>query len=144
MLRPNQSGQQVQDIGKPHRPTYIGIHTRDDATNVLYVSSGIREALGYTPEQLMSKPATSFIADECPTDYPLIYNRESQEEEEDEADVHSLFLNVKHANGTTVLERVTSIKCSNCVIVVAMAFPEIIGQRQKELQVEMLNGAMKR
>ncbi|KAJ2631939.1 hypothetical protein H4R22_001623 [Coemansia sp. RSA 1290] len=88
----------------------------------------------------MSKSATSFIADDCKTDYPLIYDRETQEE----ADVHSLFLNVKHANGTTILERVTTIKCSSCVIVVVMAFPEITGQRQKELQVEMLDGAMKR
>ncbi|KAJ2307912.1 hypothetical protein IWW55_000725 [Coemansia sp. RSA 2706] len=134
---------------KPHHPTYIAIHSRCNSASVLYVSGGIREALGYTPSQIITKPALAFIADEFQNDYMLIYSRnsgncEGDDSDEDGADVHSFYLNTTHADGHVLLERVTTIKCSNCVIAVITAYPEITGQNQKELEVEMIDRKMKR
>ncbi|KAJ2310750.1 hypothetical protein IWW52_005325 [Coemansia sp. RSA 2704] len=134
---------------KPHHPTYIAIHSRSNSADVLYVSGGIREALGYTPSQIITKSATTFIADEFQNDYMLIYDKppghcEDDEGDEDGADVHSFYLNITHADGHVLLERVTTIKCSSCVIAVITAYPEITGQNQKELEVEMIDREMKR
>ncbi|KAJ2869265.1 hypothetical protein GGI22_000369, partial [Coemansia erecta] len=43
-----------------------------------------------------------------------------------------------------VLHRVTTCKCDNCIIFIAMAFPEIPYQSKHALDVQMLDGAMKR
>ncbi|KAJ2390465.1 hypothetical protein H4S02_001850 [Coemansia sp. RSA 2611] len=135
------------DAGRPNHPTFIGIHSRSNATELLYVSSGIREALGYTPSQIVAKPAKSFIADEFQSDYPLIYDRDAgsgEDEDDDEADVHSFYINVKHADGHVLLERVTSIKCSSCVIAIATVYPDVTGQKLKELEVQTIDKEMKR
>ncbi|KAJ1780645.1 hypothetical protein LPJ59_007228, partial [Coemansia sp. RSA 2399] len=67
-----------------HRPTFLGIHARDASTQVLYISSGVRQAIGYTPEQLVSKSAHDYIADPYKDNFPSIY--ESGEQEDEEAD----------------------------------------------------------
>ncbi|KAJ2829472.1 hypothetical protein IWW50_000835 [Coemansia erecta] len=141
------------DQEKPYHSTYIAIHSRNSSTDVLYVSSGVREALGFRPADVLSMSASSFITDDFKADYSHIYNKEvdSQDEDkldadddDDEANVHCFYVNITSATGTPTLVRVTSITCSNCVIAAVMAFPEITNQNQKELEVEMLDGAMKR
>ncbi|KAJ2161545.1 hypothetical protein GGF46_001400 [Coemansia sp. RSA 552] len=133
---------------KPHHPTYIGIHSRDDSTQLLYVSSGSREALGYTPAFLTTQKAKHFIADNYDSnDYPRIYDSKDdadEEEENNEANAYVMYLNIKTASGTPVLMRVTSFKCDNCVIYISMTFPEIPFRNRGELEVQMLDGAMKK
>ncbi|KAJ2758297.1 hypothetical protein IWQ57_006869, partial [Coemansia nantahalensis] len=75
----------------PDRPTYIGIHARDANTQILYVSSGCRQGVGFTPEYVMRHRATDFIADDYDSsDYARVYetktslNPLTQEEEDDD------------------------------------------------------------
>ncbi|KAJ2161539.1 hypothetical protein GGF46_001394 [Coemansia sp. RSA 552] len=132
-------------------PTFVGIHGRDENTQILYISSGVRDALGFTPAHMMQHQAKEFIADSYSNTYPSIYldKRGSdgdgdEEDDEDEANAYVMYMNIKTASGTPVLMRVTSFKCDNCVIVVTMAFPERPFQDRCELEVQMLDGAMKR
>ncbi|KAJ1841260.1 hypothetical protein LPJ73_006171 [Coemansia sp. RSA 2703] len=129
-----------------HRPTFIGIHARDESTQVLYISSGCRQAMGYTPAQVMAGRARDFIADPYDGDYPQIYESkvDGEETDEDEANAYVMYMNLKNTTGTPVLHRVTTFKCDNCVIVVAVAFPEVPFRGRHELEVQMLDGAMKR
>ncbi|KAJ1965151.1 hypothetical protein GGI12_000961 [Dipsacomyces acuminosporus] len=128
------------------RPTFLGIHTRDESTQVLYVSSGCRLALGFTPEYIVARRAKDFIADPYDSDYPQIYASRAGGEEtpEDEANAYVMYMNIKTASGTPVLHRITTFKCDNCIIVVGMAFPEVPFQGRHELEVQMLDGAMKK
>ncbi|KAJ2557372.1 hypothetical protein EV175_001388 [Coemansia sp. RSA 1933] len=127
-----------------HRPTYIGIHARDATTRVLYVSSGCRQGTGYTPEYLISKSAHEFIADPYKDDYSTIYEAKDGEQVEDDANAYVMYGNVRTADGSPVLHRVTSFKCDNCVIFIMMAFPDLPYQHRDELEVQMLDGAKKR
>ncbi|KAJ1662530.1 hypothetical protein EV178_005812 [Coemansia sp. RSA 1646] len=129
-----------------HRPTFIGIHARDPSTRVLYMSSGCRQAMGFTPSYIVSKRAHDFIADPYQDDYSTIYESKGDEEdtEADEANAYVMYMNIKTAEGGPVLHRITTFKCDNCVIVIAMAFPELPYQNRHELEVQMLDGAMKR
>ncbi|KAJ2161541.1 hypothetical protein GGF46_001396 [Coemansia sp. RSA 552] len=137
---------------KPVRPTYIGIHTRDESTKILYVSSGCRQAVGFTPEYVMKMRAKDFIMDKFDrNDYAGVYaNKDpinpitAEEEDDDEANAYVMYINLITATGTPVLTRVTSIKCDNCVIYIGMAFPEIPFRHRGELEVQMLDGAMKK
>ncbi|KAJ2545249.1 hypothetical protein EV175_005825 [Coemansia sp. RSA 1933] len=130
---------------KIHRPTFIGIHSRDGRNQVLYVSSGCRQALGHPPEYFISKSSHDFIADPFQDDYTSIFeNKEATDTtEDDEANAYVMYLNIKTASGTPVLHRITTFKCDNCIIVIGVSFPEIPYQSKHELQVQMLDGAMK-
>ncbi|KAJ2403110.1 hypothetical protein GGI23_000189 [Coemansia sp. RSA 2559] len=130
-----------------HRPTFIGIHSRDPSTQVLYISSGCRQAMGFTPEYIVSKSAHDFIADPYKDDYSSIYEGKPDEEntnDDDDANAYVMYMNIRTAELGPVLHRITTFKCDNCIIVIAMAFPEIPYQSKHELEVQMLDGAMKR
>ncbi|KAJ1797481.1 hypothetical protein LPJ59_003114 [Coemansia sp. RSA 2399] len=129
---------------KLHRPAFIGIHSRDASTQVLYISSGCRQSMGYTPEQLISKSAHDFIADPFKDDYSTLYDSKEDDTDEDEANAFVMYVNIKTADGDPVLHRATTFKCDNCIIVICMAFPELPYQNIHELEVQMLDGAMKR
>ncbi|KAJ2097152.1 hypothetical protein IW146_010238, partial [Coemansia sp. RSA 922] len=129
-----------------HRPTFIAIHARDDDTQILYISSGCRQAMGYTPAYVISRRARDFIADPFEGDYPQVFGSkvDEQEAEEDEANAYVMYMNIKNLCGTPVLHRITTFKCDNCVLVIGMAFPEVPFRGRHELEVQMLDGAMKR
>ncbi|KAJ1763993.1 hypothetical protein LPJ74_006733, partial [Coemansia sp. RSA 1843] len=128
-----------------HRPTFIGIHSRDPSTQILYISSGCRQSMGFTPSYMVSRRAHEFIADPYHGDYPSIYENKGEEDADvDEANAYVMYMNIKTADGDPVLHRVTTFKCDNSVIVIAMAFPELPYQNRHELEVQMLDGAMKR
>ncbi|KAJ2807393.1 hypothetical protein H4R20_001309 [Coemansia guatemalensis] len=135
----------------PSRPTYIGIHSRDDSTQILYVSSGVRQATGFTPAQVMTSTAVDYIADSCNKDYPEIYKDKGtgnmsnvdRDGDNDDANAYVTYLNVKTITGTPVFQRVTTFKCDSCVIFISMSFPEIPYESKHELKVQMLDGAMR-
>ncbi|KAJ1764435.1 hypothetical protein LPJ74_006646, partial [Coemansia sp. RSA 1843] len=122
-----------------HRPTFIGIHSRDPSTQILYISSGCRQSMGFTPSYLVSKRARDFIADPYQGDYSSVFESKEEDEDVDEANAYVMYMNIKTANGDPVLHRSTTFKCDNCVIVIAMAFPELPYQNRHELEVQMLD-----
>ncbi|KAJ1781919.1 hypothetical protein LPJ59_006943, partial [Coemansia sp. RSA 2399] len=73
---------------KLHRPTFLGIHARDASTQLLYISSGVRQAIRYTPEQLVSKSAHDYIADPYKDNFPTLYESNEDEEADDEANAY--------------------------------------------------------
>ncbi|KAJ2711612.1 hypothetical protein H4R19_003167, partial [Coemansia spiralis] len=52
-----QTGATESSSGRVERPSYIGIHARDETTRVLYISSGVEDALGYSAESLINTRA---------------------------------------------------------------------------------------
>ncbi|KAJ2080252.1 hypothetical protein H4R24_003203 [Coemansia sp. RSA 988] len=146
---------------QPNHPTYLGIHTKDNNTQVLYVSSGVRLALGFTPAQIISTNAKDYLADTSGQDYPTLYDEadtshatsstaaagqstNNEMVEEDEANVYVFYAHVKTASGQPKLGRITTFKCDNCVIFTVSLFPELPFSNRNELEVKMLDGAMKR
>ncbi|KAJ2776031.1 hypothetical protein H4R18_005905 [Coemansia javaensis] len=143
----------VQQVARPERPSYIGIHTRDESTQILYVSSGCRQGVGFTPEYCMRQKAKDFIIEEFNNDdYAKIYDSKTgknaqmleDEADDDDGSAYVMYVNLRTASGVPVLTRVTSFKCDNCVLYVNMAFPEAPPSSRHELEVQMLDGAMKK
>ncbi|KAJ2568419.1 hypothetical protein IW140_003847 [Coemansia sp. RSA 1813] len=128
------------------RPTFLGIHSRDSNNQILYISSGCYQSMGYSPAYMVSKHAHEFIADPYQGDYSSIYKskEEDVDADADGANAYVMYMNVKTADGTPVLHRLTTFKCDNCIIVIAMGFPDLPYQNRHELEVQMLDGAMKR
>ncbi|KAJ2844204.1 hypothetical protein IWW36_005275, partial [Coemansia brasiliensis] len=64
------------------RPSsYIGIHSSDSSTKVLYVTEGVYHAVGYPSSFLVNKQAKDFIADSMDQDdYPLLYANSYEED----------------------------------------------------------------
>ncbi|KAJ2783783.1 hypothetical protein H4R18_001535 [Coemansia javaensis] len=136
---------------RPARPSYIGVHTRDDTTQILYTSSGSLEAFGHPPEFLNGKQATDLIADHFDHDdyLRLLQHQEKigfgdQDDDEDDGEVFSFFVHVKHADGEPVLHRATIFPCDSAVVFIGMSFPGVPMHDRRELTVQMLEGAMRR
>ncbi|KAJ2681950.1 hypothetical protein H4R19_007226, partial [Coemansia spiralis] len=143
---PNSHGLEL----RPDRPAFIGIHTRDEDTRVLYVSSGCRQALGYTPESLIDTKAKMFIADSYDnTDYVRMFDSHAgvddgseQGNSDDEANAYTWQVNLKNADGVPVFHRSINFKCDNCIIFICIAFPEVPFRSLPELEAQMLDGKM--
>ncbi|KAJ2682847.1 white collar 2 type of transcription factor, partial [Coemansia spiralis] len=59
---------------RPFRPTHLGIHLLDETSRLVYVSSGIRQCLGFTPEEMLNKSAYGFVCDGFDSkDYMTLY-----------------------------------------------------------------------
>ncbi|KAJ2626723.1 hypothetical protein H4R22_004703 [Coemansia sp. RSA 1290] len=137
----------TEEREKPERPSYIGIHTLDNNTDILFVSSGCGQGVGWTSSQVMEMRAKDFIVSGFDTnDYASVYQRQLQapEEDEDDSSAYQMYVYLKTASGTPVLTRVTSFKCDNCVVYIGVAFPEAPFRQQQELEVQQLDGAMQR
>ncbi|KAJ2161542.1 hypothetical protein GGF46_001397 [Coemansia sp. RSA 552] len=129
------------------RPTYIGIHTLDEDMDILYISSGCMEALGFTPEFIMDQGGVEYVADSFDKkEYMKVYQSldrtDGGEEDDDEANALVIHLHLEAANGRPLLQRMTAFKCDNCVVVVGMSFPEVSFQDRTTLEVERLGSAM--
>ncbi|KAJ2796283.1 hypothetical protein H4R20_005584 [Coemansia guatemalensis] len=142
----------VAHAAPPRRPTYIAIHTRDDAAKFLYLSSGVRQGMGFEPSQLVSRCVLDFAADTYDVhDYLKIYKRDSSqcpmdEDENDDSDSNACmwYVNIKSANGTPVLHRMISFKCDSSVLVVCIAYPDLPFKAKNALEVQLLDGPMER
>ncbi|KAJ2806006.1 hypothetical protein H4R20_001855 [Coemansia guatemalensis] len=133
------------------RHTYFAIHTRDDSVQFLYVSSGVRQAIGFEPSQLVSRRAIDFVADAYDaSDYLKIYKRNSNgpptdynnDSDDSDADAYVWYVNIQTTDGAPVLHRMTSFKCDSSVLVVCMPFPDAPFESKHALEVQMLDGAM--
>ncbi|KAJ2806474.1 hypothetical protein H4R20_001675 [Coemansia guatemalensis] len=136
----------------PRRQTYIGIHALDNAARVLYLSSGVRQGMGFEPSQLVSQCTLGFLADSYDIhDYLKIYKRDSNrgpmdEGENDDSDgnAYTWYVNLRSASGAPVLHRLTSFKCDSSVLVVCVAFPDLPFEAKHALEVQSLDGSMER
>ncbi|KAJ2849752.1 hypothetical protein IWW36_002400 [Coemansia brasiliensis] len=139
----------AEEQEKPERPSYIGIHTLDSNTDILFVSSGCGQGVGWTSSQVMEMRAKDFIVSGFDSnDYANVYQKKikasADEEDEDDSSAYQMYVYLKTASGTPVLTRVTSFKCDNCVVYIGVAFPEAPFREQQELEVQQLDGAMRR
>ncbi|KAJ2499910.1 hypothetical protein GGH96_003168 [Coemansia sp. RSA 1972] len=144
------AGDEVTQTGQMKRPTFIAIHARDAKATILFISSGIRQCMGYRPEELISKSGSNFIADTSNEDYPKVYadkqaNADALPEDNDDDDDASAY--VMYVNGTTpsgvpVFHKITSFKGDNCILCIGMAFPEVPFLDRRELEVKMLDKSM--
>ncbi|KAJ2448114.1 hypothetical protein EV183_005588 [Coemansia sp. RSA 2336] len=139
----------TEEAAKPDRPSYIGIHTLDSNTDILFVSSGCGQGVGWTSSQVMEMRAKDFIVSGFDSnDYANVYQRQlpapSPDDDEDDSSAYQMYVYLKTASGTPVLTRVTSFKCDNCVVYIGVAFPEAPFREQQELEVQQLDGAMQR
>ncbi|KAJ2773713.1 hypothetical protein IWQ57_001172 [Coemansia nantahalensis] len=133
------SGQGVQ------RPSYIGIHTRDSSLRVLYITSGVEAALGYPPEAIINNSAGDFLTDQFDVaDLSWIYGSKGDgEDETDVASAYAMYFNINAADGTPVLHRMTTFKCDNCVVYIAITSPERPHYGRTGLEVQLLDQGMK-
>ncbi|KAJ2161543.1 hypothetical protein GGF46_001398 [Coemansia sp. RSA 552] len=147
MVVSDASSQALSRAAKVRRPTYIGIHTLGEDINILYISSGCMEALGFTPEFIMDQGGVEYVADSFDKkEYMKVYQSldrtDGGEEDDDEANALVIHLHLEAANGRPLLQRMTAFKCDNCVVVVGMSFPEVSFQDRTTLEVERLGSAM--
>ncbi|KAJ2161547.1 hypothetical protein GGF46_001402 [Coemansia sp. RSA 552] len=125
--------------GKPHRPTFLGIHSRDNSSIVLYASAGITQVLGVAPKDLVGNHSPEFIADSYDTsEYTGLFQHSEDEGAEEEASAHVMYLNLTRASGDAILARLTTFNCDNCVVIVGMAFPEVPFHDIKHLQAQVV------
>ncbi|KAJ2122987.1 hypothetical protein GGH12_003402 [Coemansia sp. RSA 1822] len=133
------------------RPSFLGIHSRDMETQILYISSGCREAIGFTPAQMLANQAKGYIYDSFNSAYPTIYQDKAKENEfedeegnDDESNAFCIYMNLRTASGLAVFHKVVTMRADNCVVVVATAFPERPFQDLRELQVQTLDGKLQK
>ncbi|KAJ2783775.1 hypothetical protein H4R18_001527 [Coemansia javaensis] len=122
--------------------SYIGIHARDETTQVLYTSSGCYEAIGYTADFLMQCRAKDFFADHFDSDDYLRLIQRQEDEDDDMASAYVFYVNIKHADGRPMLHRATTFTCEGCIVYIGVCFPEAPFRGRHELTVQMLDGAM--
>ncbi|KAJ1838659.1 hypothetical protein LPJ70_005373 [Coemansia sp. RSA 2708] len=129
----------------PQQTSYIGIHTREKNIRLLYVSSGCRQAIGYTPEFLIQQGGAQFIADGFDfNDYAHLYADQAtdSDSQEDGASVFMAHLHIAHARGMPILHRIITFKMDNCILYVATTFPEAKYSGQGELTARALDRQM--
>ncbi|KAJ2123075.1 hypothetical protein IW147_002895 [Coemansia sp. RSA 720] len=139
-----------EESEKPERPSYIGIHSLDNETDILFVSSGCGSGVGWTSSHVMTMKAREFVVGGFDAgDYPSVYQKKvkangDDEEDEDEASAFQMYVYLRTAHDVPVLTRVTGFKCDNCVVYIGVAFPEVPYKHMQELEVQELDGAMRR
>ncbi|KAJ2353356.1 hypothetical protein IWW50_001707 [Coemansia erecta] len=140
-----------EDFKETRTPTYIAIHTCTTPLKLLYVSSGCRAALGMTPEFIIAQGGTHYIADSFEnTDYSHVFadkqlaDEDDDSGEDDQASAFMMWLYINNADGTPVLQRILSFKAGNCVVCVNTAYLDAPFNDHHELEVQALDGAMRR
>ncbi|KAJ2849754.1 hypothetical protein IWW36_002402 [Coemansia brasiliensis] len=137
----------TEEQQEPPRPSFLGIHSRDMETKILYISSGCRNCMGFTPAEMTANEASGYIFDSYNSVYPTLYldNQASGEgDEDDESSAFCIYMNLRTASNVPVLHRVITMRADNCVIVVVTAFPEAPIRDRRELQVQTLDGKLKK
>ncbi|KAJ2715701.1 hypothetical protein H4R19_001053 [Coemansia spiralis] len=137
-----QTGATASSSGRVEQPSYIGIHARDETTRVLYISSGVEDAIGYSAESLINTRAIDVMEEHFDVK-DLAQMFAAGEGKTDTASAYVMYLNVKTAFGEPILHRITMFQCDNCVVYIGMSFPEVAYTKRTNLAVRQLDGAMK-
>ncbi|KAJ2150427.1 hypothetical protein J3F82_003991, partial [Coemansia sp. RSA 637] len=92
---------------------------------------------------LINTRAKDFIEDSMNQDsYSDLYQEEETNElaePEDEANVYSMWINIKSARGAPVLHRIISFKCDATIVYLGITFPEATFRDHSELEVQTLD-----
>ncbi|KAJ2783761.1 hypothetical protein H4R18_001513 [Coemansia javaensis] len=131
----------------PRRHSYIGINSRDESTRMLYISSGVYEAIGFSPEAIVNTGAKDFVSDQFDMgDLKWVFQGNGSMDEDEDNDTCGatvVYLNVKTASGASVMHRVTSFKLDSVIVYISMTLPEITSHGRKRLGVATLDGKTK-
>ncbi|KAJ2184436.1 hypothetical protein IW139_004243, partial [Coemansia sp. RSA 353] len=103
-------------------------------------------AVGYTPEDLIGTRARDFIADSIGRDDYLDQYEDRDTHElvgfDDEANVYSMWINIKSARGAPVLHRIISFKCDATIVYLGVTFPEVPFRDHSTHVIEKLDGEL--
>ncbi|KAJ1962749.1 hypothetical protein GGI12_002462 [Dipsacomyces acuminosporus] len=114
--------------GTEQRPvTYIAIHERTPEMRILYISSSVRQALLYEPEEFVGRSPTEFIADNVDGEE---YQRHNGTYSDDNVIMAKVVANRK--DGSAVFVRSIAFACSNVNFCMATTCPDINIERQRK------------
>ncbi|KAJ2709160.1 hypothetical protein H4R19_004394, partial [Coemansia spiralis] len=128
--------------GRVERPSYIGIHARDESTRVLYISSGVEDALGYSPESVINTRAIDVMEEHFDVE-DLAQMLALDAGKADTSSVYVMYLNIKSAFGNPILHQATWFLCDDCIVYIGMTFPEVEYAKRTNIAAQQLDGAMK-
>ncbi|KAJ2715703.1 hypothetical protein H4R19_001055 [Coemansia spiralis] len=128
--------------GRVERPSYIGIHARDETTRVLYVSSGVEDALGYSAESLINTRAVDLMEESFDAK-DLLQMFAAGAGQTETSSAYVMYVNIKTAFGEPILHRITWFQCSDCVVYIGISFPEVEYTKRTNLAARQLDGGMK-
>ncbi|KAJ1957612.1 hypothetical protein GGI12_004976 [Dipsacomyces acuminosporus] len=112
--------------------TYIGIHERSPGLPILYVTSSVRKALLYEPEDFIGHSVQEYVAD---TGDGLEFKNHNSAVTEDNVLMANVFTKTKI--GTTVYVKSIAFACDNVNFVMATSYPDItIAHRSGPLNVQ--------
>ncbi|KAJ2359747.1 hypothetical protein H4S02_011967, partial [Coemansia sp. RSA 2611] len=131
-----------------NRPAFIGIHEKTEETKVLYISSGIRSALGFSPSQVVNEEAKSFISESFDNgDYMSIFESrggDGEDEDDNDSSAFTWHINLRSIDGEPVAHRFVGFSCENSILFIGVAYPEMPRISRQELEVQALDGAMRK
>ncbi|KAJ2787727.1 hypothetical protein GGI15_000498 [Coemansia interrupta] len=113
----------------PHH-SFIAIHDKSPESRILYMSSGVRQALGVQPQDMIGQSAYAFLASDTHTAaYPHASCGSL-----DETCVTILDLNAQHT-GTLLATRVHIFSCDSCNLIVATMQPGHVRRQPPAMDV---------
>ncbi|KAJ1963126.1 hypothetical protein GGI12_002243 [Dipsacomyces acuminosporus] len=115
-----------------HPATYIIIHERSPEMPVLYVSSSVRQALLYEPDELIGHSPVEYMVDTRDTQD---FKKEHGSITEDNVIMTNIFL--KSKIGRPIYIRSIAFACSNVNFYMATTFPDVtLDQSQRTLSIQ--------
>ncbi|KAJ2468735.1 hypothetical protein GGI02_003614 [Coemansia sp. RSA 2322] len=118
----------------PH--SFIGIHDKSEEARILYLSSGVLQAMGMPAQTMVGSSAYGFITDDpYLQSYPSMYCGDA-----DETSVTIMNVNAMHSGGAPVATRLVAFSCDTCILVVAMMFPDMPCVAPPTLNIQRMQG----
>ncbi|KAJ2900011.1 hypothetical protein GGI21_003735 [Coemansia aciculifera] len=117
---------------------FIGIHDKTPSMRILYVTSSIRDVLGFEPEEAVGQTAMWFIANGKAEEFRRLVGREVSE---DSVLITKLF--VRTRSGIPVYVRLLNFSCDNLAFNVCFVYSEQLEPPQVDhtpLPVELVHG----
>ncbi|KAJ1839907.1 hypothetical protein LPJ73_006599, partial [Coemansia sp. RSA 2703] len=110
--------------------SFIAIHDKSPESRILYISSGVHQAMGVHPQDMIGQSAYAFITNDQHTQaYPL-----SSCGSLDETCVTILHINAQHT-GHLLATRVYIFSCDSCNLIVAIMQPGQVHQQPPAIDV---------
>ncbi|KAJ1880002.1 hypothetical protein H4R99_002089 [Coemansia sp. RSA 1722] len=111
--------------------SFIAIHDKSQESRILYISSGVRQAMGTEPQQMIGHSAYVFMIDDS---YSQSYSS-LQCGDTDETSVAVMHINTKHENGELVASRVFVFSCDTCNVIIAVMYPGRVRQSAPTMSI---------
>ncbi|KAJ1820783.1 hypothetical protein LPJ56_003365, partial [Coemansia sp. RSA 2599] len=99
--------------------SFIAIQDKSAESRILYISSGVRQAMGVEPQEMIGQSAYMFMTDDSyAQSYPNMYCGDI-----DETSVAVMYINVKRDSGELIASRIFIFSCDTCNIIIAVMCP---------------------